>query len=163
MKDSKDCSTKKCPAKCFISVIAVFISTFAYDWLVNGNLLSGLYAENASIWRPMEQMQTMMPWCIGFHFFMALVVTCMFKNYKNYSPEACAADPALAKKCSPCARGMCFGVHLGLIFGLGMFTLYIMLPVSLKFGAAMFASGLLKGIVIGLVLSCVCGKKKDVA
>jgi len=159
MDNVKNCSSKKCAVTCIISVIAVFIFTLAFDWLVNGHLLSGLYMQSQSVFRPMSEMDNFMPWCLAFHFFMALVVTCMFKNYKNYSPEACAADPALAKKCTPCARGICFGVHLGLIFGLGMFATYIMFPISLNLAGAMFASGLVKGIGVGVVLSLFCKKK----
>ena len=144
--------------KCFISVIAVFAFTMVFDWLVHGQVMKSLYMANASVFRPEPDMQKMMAFCLAFHFFMAMVVTCMFKNYKNYSAEACAADPELAKKCAPCARGMCFGLHLGLIFGLGMASSYIWFPVSGELGAAWFGAGLLKGIFVGLILGALSGK-----
>lgn len=160
MNDSKNCSSSKCMKTCLLSVIAVIIFTFVYDWLVHGFALKALYLGSAQAFRTVPEMEAMMPYCIAFHVLMAIVVTCFFKNYKNYSPEACAADPELAKKCTPCARGICFGVHLGLIFGLGMFASYIMFPVSLELAIAWFFTGLLKGVGIGLVLSCLCKKKE---
>lgn len=151
---------KNCPKKkCFLTFLAVFVFIFLFDGLVHGYLLSGLYAETASLWRPQEEMQAMWPWCVAFHLLLAGVITCFYGLFLK-SSGACTTEAAPMPQPSGCKMTMCFGLKLGLIMGLLHASSYIWMPIPGTLAVAWLASGIVKGLGVGLVLGLVC-KKKD--
>ena len=134
-----------------ISIVAVFVFTYAYDMLVHGALLAGLYAQSASVWRDEAGMRATMPLCFFLHFAIACVLTSLFIYLKANGDRDARKYPNLS-------RGLFFGVHIGLLMGLGMAFSFVTLPVSFELGLAWFAAGLLKGIGVGLVLAFLTGR-----
>ena len=159
----KNCTINCSPRQVALSSIAAFAFLFLYDWLVHGVLLKDMYEATAALWRPMEDMQRMMPICIGYHMFLGIILASMFAKYRNYENASYeVATDGENKKCQ-ISRGMCFGIHIGLVLGLVQAMLYVSVPVPAIMAAAWFAAGLLQGIGVGLVLSMFYRRNKEVA
>ena len=115
--------------------IVVFVLFILMDYLVHGLLLSGLYAETASLWRAPEVLGGLMWifWVVDAA--MAFLLVWLFA--KGWE----AGKPWLG-------QGVRFGLVLGLLFSLPMgFSMYAMLPIPLALGLGWFASGLVTFVV----------------
>ncbi len=131
-----------------ISVIAVFLVIFGFEWLWHGHLLMPTYVATASVWRPMDQMQAMVAWCILTKLAFAIVFTWLFAQH--YEGKGTM-------------EGVRYGLFIGLIMGLHSFTSYIYLPVSIGLASAWLIGEIIKGVLIGIVLSFTFGKCKGCA
>ncbi len=122
-----------------LSVVAVFIFMFAYEFVVHGHLMMPLYNETPQLWRPEAEMQAnLFPWGILSGVGLALVVTWLFtRHYENKGLH----------------EGVRFGLWLGLLMGVMQFGAYNYLPISLNLALAWFAVMLVEGIGMGVVLS----------
>lgn len=68
----------------WLSALSVFGLIFVTDFLVHGVLLSGLYAETESLWRPQDQMQQHMPFMFLGQALTALFFAAIFNHgYKG--------------------------------------------------------------------------------
>lgn len=121
-----------------ISVIAVFIFMFAYDWLVHSQLLMPLYMETPNLWRPDAEMQALFPWSIGIDLAKAALIAYLFTQH--YEARGMG-------------EGVRFGLYIGALLGLMQLAAYTYLPVSLNLGLAWFFVYLLQGLGAGLILS----------
>ncbi len=67
-----------------ITIITVFITILATDFLVHHVILKDLYMQTASLWRPEMDMSGMFPWIIMGQFFTALFFSIIFVHgYKG--------------------------------------------------------------------------------
>lgn len=69
--------------KFIISSIAVFIGLFVTDFVIHGQLLSGLYAQNAKLFRSMTEMNSLMNYMIAGQILISL--TFVFLYTQGYS------------------------------------------------------------------------------
>lgn len=154
------CPIQACLKACLLPTVAVFIFMFAFDWLYHGHLLMSMYEQTASVWRPMEEMQQFMVYCLFYHAALALVFAVSYGCYLKKT-AMCATLPEGAEKAAcPQKRGLCYGLVVGLIMGLNHSSAYIHLPIPLELALAWFAGSVLQGLGIGLVLSYTyCTKK----
>lgn len=150
-----NCIMTKCMNKtCLISVIATSLFLMGYGFVVHEILLKADYMATADMWRTPEEMQTFFPWCMLFPVGIAMVLTCLFKKFK----AGCAAKcPDAAASCCPIkSGGLCFGMKIGLLFGLLMAQSYIWMPIPLDLAVKWFFAGLGQGVGAGIVLGMVC-------
>lgn len=70
------------PRKLTLAIVAAFVITFLYDWLVHGKLLMASYKATASMWRPEAQMQAMMHYCIAKHILQAILFSGLLLHWK---------------------------------------------------------------------------------
>ena len=127
----------------FLATLAVFVATFVLDIVINNVILAKLYLATASLWRPMEEMQRLIPWSFLVYVVTALVFTYMYaKGYEG--------------KPSRIGEGMRFGLLIGLLTSLPMAVMcYITMPIPSALAWGGFLTGMgefaLLGIVAGLV------------
>lgn len=150
---------KCCPkSKCLFSVVAVFIFVFGYDVLVHGNLLKEAYEQTASMWRPEADMEKFLPFCILYHFTLAVLISALFCMTSKKS-GSCDSAPTEEKKCCPIKRGVCFGTIIGLLLGTLNAAAYIHIPIPASLAISWFFAGLFQGIGAGVVLAIINNKK----
>jgi hypothetical protein len=149
--------TKPCMKTCAISVIAVFAFLMGYDMFVHGTLLKADYEATASMWRTPEEMKALFPLCLAYHFFLAMVLTCLFKKFRA---GCCAKNPEAATACCPIkSGGICFGLKIGILMGLLHASGYIWLPIPAALAIKWFVASLIQGVGVGVVLGMLCKGK----
>ncbi len=159
-----DTAKKPCMKTCLISFVGVYAFIMLYTFVVHGQLLKADYEATASLWRPMEEMQTMAVWCWLYHGLLAAIVTCWFKKVRAcHAACSTSCSTEAATTCCPVkSGGLCFGVKLGLVLGLTHAASYIWMPIPQTLAIKWFFSELFMGIGIGAVLGMLCrGKSCD--
>ncbi|HPS59248.1 MAG TPA: hypothetical protein PK514_14170 [Spirochaetota bacterium] len=121
------------------SVISVFITFMALDFIIHNIILMNVYASLKNLWRPgMESLMWMMPLIT---FILSILVTLLF--IRGYQDRGIM-------------EGVSFGILVGLMTnGLGAFSQYWMYPVPLSLAVKWFIFGLIEFIITGIVLSLV--------
>ncbi len=145
----KNCFTRQC----LISFIVLFVFLMLYDYLVHGQLLMGMYETTASLWRPQSEMQDMMVLCWLYHAAIAAAICCLYKKMARAADEATCAVPGEKHPISPRKIGLCFGLGIGILIGVMQAGYYMWLPIPGALAVAWFVSGLIKGMLAGLLLS----------
>ncbi|MBU6236162.1 MAG: hypothetical protein KGQ41_09980 [Alphaproteobacteria bacterium] len=147
------CPITGCPIKkILITTIIVMIATYAYDFLFHGVLMRADYEATANLWRSEADMKALFPFCLIYHGVLAFAVSGLYCMYA----KGCACGGKCPK------TGMKFGLFIGLIVGIGMFSSYIWLPMPLAMAVKWLVGGVVWGLLIGFVLSkvasCCCKK-----
>lgn len=122
--------------KFLLTVLATFVFIFLFSWLYHGQLLMGVYEQHAHVWRPMEEMQNFMAFCLAQKILIALFSVWLFIG--GYEGKGLG-------------EGLRFGLVLGLLIGVLHFGGYIFLPISLDLALLWLLGGVLEGIGIGLI------------
>ena len=137
-----------------ISVIAVTVFLCLFSFVVHQKLLAADYAATISLWRSKEEMDALgMYWPI-YHFLIAIVAVSWFRNV--CACRACCTKQAMTACCSVKSSGLCFGLKLGLIMGLGMSCSYLYMPIPFELAVKWFFAGLVQGVGIGVLLGLLC-------
>ena len=123
-----------------LAVTAAFFFVFVFEFIYHGILLKPLYEATMNLWRPQDQMMTLMPVALIVQFVFAFIAVVMFA--------------AFAKE-SGVKQGVRFGALLGLMLGtlqLGIFP-YLPIPAELALGwfAGAFIETLGVGVIAGLI------------
>jgi hypothetical protein len=118
--------------------IVVFVLFIIMDYLVHSVLLRGLYAETVSLWRPIEEIGSLM-WI-----FWVVDAVIAFLTVWLFAKGWEAGKPWLG-------QGVRFGLVLGLLFSLPMgFSMYAMMPIPLSLGLGWFAGALATLVVASI-------------
>ncbi len=132
-----------------VGTVAAAVFTFLFDFIVHGNLLMDLYLSTAKMWRPMEQMQAMTAWCIGYHVGMALLFAGGFYAWR----DKIKVGKVGTAEC-PYRKGVKFGLWVGALLGLPQLMTYMWLPFeTTDLPLAWAASEIVKWGLVGAVLS----------
>lgn len=124
----------------FIAVIAVFVFTFAYDFVVHGILLADTYKSLESLWRPEAEMQALMPLMAVAQLLLALIFTFIFtRNYEG----------------NGVGEGLRYGLYAGLLLAAPQVASYVWMPVPVSLTAIWVGGMILWGILAGIVVSLV--------
>ena len=123
-----------------LATLAVFITWSVMDYLIHGVLLSSIYQQTASLWRPMAEMKPVLMWVVT-----AIAALCMVAVY------------ALFFKQKNLKNGVLYGLLLGIGWGASMgFGSYVYMPIPYTLAQAWFwgtlAESLAAGAVIGLLV-----------
>lgn len=123
-----------------IAIAAVIFFAFDFGW--HGNLMMPRYLETANLWRPMAEMQTLWPWCVGYHILLAAVFAVGFA----------------LMGCGGCLKGAKNGVLLMAPLAVGTMMAYITQPIPSDI-LQMWALGyLLEGAIAGAILGLVASR-----
>src|SRR5262245_26276639 len=120
----------------FLSGLAILIAWTVLDVLMHRIVLEPLYKQNASLWRPFDQMNVVLIYLVILSLIAIFVVTYWF----FVSPKSLGIGLEL---------GALLGLALGISSGFGT---YIHMPIPLALAWAWFIAGLLKGIAAGAIL-----------
>lgn len=139
-----------CSKKHIFATLAVAVWAWLFDFIVHGNLLKDLYEANASMWRPLPEMQAMWPMCIAYHLVMGGLFAMGYLCCKKKSEAAAAIDGNAG---CPVKKSLCFGLWVGLLLGVPQLMVYMWMPIPLELPVAWFASELVKWTLAGVLLS----------
>ncbi len=119
-----------------LSLIAGFAFTFAYDFVVHGNLMMGLYQQTPQLWRTPEDMQAYLPFMMMFQFLTVFVTALIFT--RNYEGRGVM-------------EGVRYGLLIGLLMGIMMAAPYAWMPISGMLSFMGFVCGVVLGIGQGVI------------
>ncbi|MBV8940072.1 MAG: hypothetical protein JO089_09590 [Alphaproteobacteria bacterium] len=153
-----------CRKKYALSAAAAFIFIFIYEWAVHSVLLHPIYMQTASVWRPMGEIQRMMPLVLLRHAALALLLAAVFLKCRARAgacavPTGTAADtmpPSSGAYCPVKSGGACFGLTVGLLMGIIEAGSYAYIPIPASLAILWFAAALVEGLGVGIVLSAIC-------
>lgn len=127
--------------KRFISaVVALFMLLFAYETVVHGFLLKGIYLETPSIWRHYKEMIGYQPFNIAVmaltSIWLVFIFSCLFKEggWKN---------------------GLKFGLYIGLLSGIQAAGAWYYLPISALLAGYWFLGYLIQSVIGGLIIGLI--------
>ena len=99
-----------------IGGVAGFVFIFLYEWVVHGMLLMPTYDATASVWRPMAEMEAMMPYAIFIKLALAFATAYYVGKMHKHGYEA----------------GACFGFMIGVFLAIMSLAQYTYLPIELN-------------------------------
>ena len=123
----------------WVPVIVVFILFAVLDFILHGMLLGGAYKATASVWRPMEEMNSLM-WLMYFGtlihaFFFVFIFT------KGYEGKGIG-------------EGIRYGMYMGLFFGIAMsIGTYTSMPITGTIAWAWLLGTLVESVLAGAVVA----------
>ncbi len=119
------------------SAIAAFAMSYLFDWLYHGVILLPMYEQTASLWRPMQEMEALMPFCVMWHLLRAIIIAWILVHVYE-------------------ARGTAdylrFGLYLGLLMGILPFGSYVYMPIPIMLAVAWLAGGVFLGLLISMAV-----------
>ena len=126
-----------------LASLAVFVLVAVVDWVVNGVLLTDLYKQTASVWRPDSEIQSNM-WLmwLGTLIFAPVFVLIYTKGYEANKP------------------GLGQGVRYGLIVGVLLsapqcLSWYAVLPIPAVLPVWWFVAGMVESVAAGAATALV--------
>lgn len=117
------------------AVLFVFITL--YEWFVHGFILKCTYRHTADVWRPMDEMMANMPLTILVQLILAFWVGFIFTRFFPRGGRD---------------NGVHFGFYIGVLVGILAGAWYFWLPVPVVLGLAWLVSGIVEGVLGGLIL-----------
>jgi hypothetical protein len=119
-----------------LSGLAILIAWTVLDVLMHRLLLQPMYEEDASLWRPFDQMNVVLIYVITF----ILIATFVATYWLLVRPKSLGAGVRL---------GAFIGLALGISAGFGT---YIHMPIPLALAWGWLIGGWLKGIAAGAIV-----------
>jgi hypothetical protein len=129
--------------------IIVFAVMMVLEWVTHNVLLKDWYEQTVSLWRPMDEMQKMMPiWWVANLFISFLFVFIFIKGYEN--------------------KGWMEGFRYGIIIGLfmwipGALSQYVFLPFPWQLATWWFVAGMVEFVLLGIITWIVYKEKTTTA
>ncbi|MBI3413932.1 MAG: hypothetical protein HY043_01220 [Verrucomicrobia bacterium] len=137
------------PKRLVIAIVAVFVATFATDFLIHAVWLDARYKETASLWRPEAEMQAHMGWLMLGQFLFAATFTILWA--KGFAATACI-------RC-----GCVFGACVGVLVQTTTLITYAVQPFPADIAVKWFVAGVVQGVLLGLVAFFVYKPKPEAA
>lgn len=128
-----------------LSTVALFVFIFAYELLVHGFMLDGIYKATADVWRDFAEMEANMPLAMCFQ--LALSAWSAFVFSQVY-PEGGIKN------------GLLFGLFFGGFAGILTSSWYLWLKVPAKLAVIWLISGIAEGVGGGFVLGATYRKRR---
>jgi len=126
-----------------LASLAVFVVIAAMEFLTYGVLLSDLYKQTASVWRPEAEMQKMM-WVfwVGMLVFAPFFALIYVKGYEKGKPGL--------------GQGFRYGLYVGAMLSvMNSFGWYVILPIPLALAGYWFVAILVEFIAAGIAAGLV--------
>jgi len=152
--DQTSCSTAKCGKKKWRTLMfGVVLGIYAqlFDFLVNGVLFADLYKQNAAHFRPEQDMQVFIPYCILYHLAMGILVA---KGYVKWRKKA----PFPAGSC-PIQKSLGYGMWVGLLLGIPQIMVAVWTTIPAMLPLIWFGGELVKWTLSGVLLAKLYGKE----
>ena len=129
------------PKRLLLAIIAAFAAIFFTDFLIHGLWMQPVYKATMHLWRTDEEMQAHMGWlCAGQ---LVATVTFVLIWAKGFAATGC-------RKCA-----VMYGLCMGLFSQANTLISYAVQPLTLEIVWKWMLSGVLQGIVVGLVVQSV--------
>ena len=131
--------------KFYLAAVIVFVAISIMNYLLHGLILSGLYSQSASVWRPMGEMMKMM-WITYVSTFISSVAFTYiyYKGIMNKSTY----------------RGLWYGLSYGIAIGVGMgYATYVMIPMPYGLAFGWFLGAVITYGIAGLITGMIIKEK----
>ena len=129
------------PKRLLLAIIAAFAAIFFTDFLIHGLWMQPVYKATMHLWRTDEEIQAHMGWlCAGQ---LLAAVTFVLIWAKGFAATGC-------RKCA-----VMYGLCMGLFSQANTLISYAVQPLTLEIVWKWMLSGVLQGIVVGLVVQSV--------
>lgn len=123
-----------------LTTVVVAVAVTILEAIFHGVCLKETYAETASIWRPMADMNRLMP--LGWLSTLITSFILVYIFHRGYEGK----EPRIAE-------GLRFGLMIGLFTAIPMSVwTYIMWPVSLFLAASWFVIAMINMLVAGMII-----------
>lgn len=143
-KQGLTCPLTGCPfEKLLLSTVAVFITIFAFEWVFHGMYMMPVYEATASLWRTMEESQSLMHYSLIRTFVAALMISALY----------CWGSKATGCHGGGLVFGLRFGLVIGLLLGGWEFSTYVWMPIPFDMAVSWLVGCVIMGVLIGIVLS----------
>jgi len=127
-----------------LAILVVFLFIVAYEWLLHGVLLKGLYETTPQFWRPEATMPQYLPFLFVGQFFMAVFFGIIFaKGYENRG----------------IGEGARFGLLIGLLFAPMSLIWYAIQPLPGILIVYWILGRIVGMIIAGILLAAICRPK----
>lgn len=121
--------------------VAAFVFVFAFEFLVHGFLMMGMYEATATVWRPQTESNMVVMLLSQFLFAMAIAFF-----YPIVGPD---------KECKKAAP---FGIGLGLVMAMPQIASYSYLPIPISISLAWAAASFVKAFGSAVIVAKVFNK-----
>lgn len=128
-----------------LAVIASFAVIFVFDFMFHGFYMSELYGQYKPVWRPESDMEAFMYYRVAGQFLAALAAAVLFAM-------GC---------CHGVGTGAKFGIVLGVLAASNSLIWYSIIPVPMEMLLKWIAGGLVSGLLVGVVLGLVYAPASD--
>ena len=129
------------PKRLLLAIVAAFGTIFVTDILIHGVWLEPVYKATMNLWRPDDEMKAHMGWrCAGQ---LLAAVTFVLIWAKGFAATGC-------RKCA-----VIYGLCMGLFSQANTLISYAVQPLTTEIVWKWMVSGVLQGVVLGLVVSLV--------
>lgn len=123
-----------------LATLASFIVIFVFEFLLHGIALKSTYAATQNLWRPMDEMNSYMPYITLSQIILAALTSII---YALYTRQKSAMD------------GIKMGAILGLLIGSIQIGSYFYMPIplslALSWSGGMIAELTIAGALIGVI------------
>ena len=126
------------PKRLIIAIIVVFVGVWATDFLIHGVWLQSTYAATMSLWRPEADMQAHMTWLMLGQFLFAAVFVVLWA--KGFASLKCPGAACL------------YGTLMGLFSQATTLITYAVQPFPAGLAVKWFVSGVVQGLLLGLLV-----------
>lgn len=129
------------PQRLLLAIVAAFAAIFCTDFLIHGLWMEPVYKATMHLWRTDEEMQAHMGWlCAGQLLAAVTFVLIWAKGFAATGGRKCA---------------VIYGLCMGLFSQANTLISYAVEPLTLEIVWKWILSGVLQGIVLGLVVRSV--------
>lgn len=119
-----------------LSAVVIFIAWTVLDLLIHRYFLAPMYEDNASLWRPFDQMNVVLIYLVTFALIAIFIATYLLL----VRPKSLFA-------------GVEFGLFIGLALGISSgFGTYIHMPIPRALAWGWFVGGCLKALAAGAIV-----------
>jgi hypothetical protein len=126
-----------------LASVAVFVVIAVLEFVIHGMLLTGIYKQTASVWRPeAEMLRLMWIFWVGYLVFAPLFAFIYVKGYEKGKPGL--------------GQGLRFGLYMGVMLSVAhSYAQYVILPIPLVLACYWFAATLVEFIAAGIAAGVV--------
>jgi len=119
-----------------LSLLTGFVFVFAFDFIVHGNLLIGMYGDTPQLWRTEAEMGTYFPFMLLAQFMTVFATALIFtRHYEGKGIK----------------EGVRYGVLIGFLMGVLMAASYAWMPIAGMLALSWFFSGQILGLGLGVI------------
>ena len=129
--------------KAILTGVVLAVVFAVLEFLIHGNLLSGIYHQTASVWRPEAEMKNIF-WLMTIgQLFFGVFAGLIFA--KGYEPRR-----------APLGQGIRFGLYMAFMMApLNSLAQYVILPIPPVLAVYWLIAGFVEMVVLGVVASFV--------
>lgn len=135
--------------KFLISLASVFAFTYIVDFFLHNGFLKSAYEETQNLWRPQDEVMSMVHLCIIAHIIFAIIVIQFFKNFVFAQEKKHSLHDSLGA-----------GLLIGEMVGIIQLSGYIFMPIPPVIAIGWFTGRIIQCVGASYILWAIDQKVK---